>query len=163
MPAVISLTRGVCCECCCSLLRDPNQLYQVVSSLVAAVGGVVPVTVKMRSGFEDTSLYENNLLAVQVIVMLSAHSSQGHVQLQGDTEGPEQPSWMSSTCLCLEAVLLCTTPNSCNMTHVIFTGKVTALYHVNTTTSLLCVPAGSWCCFCHHPSTHQAAVLQWQS
>eukprot|EP00878_Enallax_costatus_P044806 GHUV01053560.1.p1 GENE.GHUV01053560.1~~GHUV01053560.1.p1 ORF type:complete len:417 (+),score=114.48 GHUV01053560.1:509-1759(+) len=48
-----------------SLLRDPDQLHEVVRSLVAAVGGAVPVTVKMRSGFDDTSLYEDNLLAVQ--------------------------------------------------------------------------------------------------
>jgi hypothetical protein len=48
-----------------SLLRDPQQLSQVVSALVAAVGDVVPVSVKMRSGFADTSLFTDNLLAVQ--------------------------------------------------------------------------------------------------
>lgn len=48
-----------------SLLRDPNQLQQVVAALVAAVGDRVPVSVKMRSGFADTSLFLDNLLAVQ--------------------------------------------------------------------------------------------------
>lgn len=48
-----------------SLLRDPQQLQQVVSALVAAVGERVPVSVKMRSGFADTSLFLDNLLAVQ--------------------------------------------------------------------------------------------------
>lgn len=48
-----------------SLLRDPKQLQQVVATLVAAVGDRVPVSVKMRSGFADTSLFLDNLLAVQ--------------------------------------------------------------------------------------------------
>ncbi|MBM3191027.1 MAG: tRNA-dihydrouridine synthase family protein [Chlamydiae bacterium] len=46
-----------------SLLKDPNILYQVTKSVVQAVS--IPVTVKMRSGFEDTSLFKENLLAVQ--------------------------------------------------------------------------------------------------
>lgn len=50
----------------CSLLRDPQQLQAVVGCLVAAVGRAAAVSVKMRSGFEDTSLFRENLLAVQV-------------------------------------------------------------------------------------------------
>jgi tRNA-dihydrouridine synthase C len=38
----------------------------VVACLVTAVGAAAAVTVKMRSGFEDTSLFRENLLAVQV-------------------------------------------------------------------------------------------------
>jgi tRNA-dihydrouridine synthase len=35
--------------------------------MVAAVAGTgVPISVKLRSGFADTSLFEDNLLAVQV-------------------------------------------------------------------------------------------------
>jgi nifR3 family TIM-barrel protein len=46
-----------------SLLKDPSQLHQIAKALVRAVQ--VPVTVKMRSGFEDTSLLQENLLAAQ--------------------------------------------------------------------------------------------------
>ncbi len=46
-----------------SLLKDPNFLHQVAKALVQAVS--IPVTVKMRSGYEDTSLFKENLLAAQ--------------------------------------------------------------------------------------------------
>jgi nifR3 family TIM-barrel protein len=46
-----------------SLLKEPDFLHEVVKSVVQAVS--VPVTVKMRSGFEDTSLFEENLLAAE--------------------------------------------------------------------------------------------------
>lgn len=46
-----------------SLLKDPNVLHEVAKSVVKAVS--IPVTVKMRSGFEDISLFKENLLAAQ--------------------------------------------------------------------------------------------------
>lgn len=46
-----------------SLLKDPLFLHEVVKAVVKAV--TIPVTVKMRSGFEDTSLFEENLIAAQ--------------------------------------------------------------------------------------------------
>jgi nifR3 family TIM-barrel protein len=46
-----------------SLLREPMALFEVAKSLVKAVS--IPVTIKMRSGFEDTSLFKENLLAAQ--------------------------------------------------------------------------------------------------
>ncbi len=46
-----------------SLLKEPNSLYQVAKAMVGAVS--VPVTIKMRSGYEDTSLFKENLLAAQ--------------------------------------------------------------------------------------------------
>lgn len=46
-----------------SLLKDPDHLYTVAKALVDAVD--VPVTAKLRSGFEDTSLFNENLLAAQ--------------------------------------------------------------------------------------------------
>lgn len=46
-----------------SLLKDPNTLYQVAKSVVNAVS--IPVTVKMRSGYEDTSLFKENLFAAE--------------------------------------------------------------------------------------------------
>jgi tRNA-dihydrouridine synthase C len=46
-----------------SLLKDPYILHQVAQALVKAVS--IPVTLKMRSGYEDTSLFKENLLAAQ--------------------------------------------------------------------------------------------------
>lgn len=46
-----------------SLLKDPNALYDVVKAVVASVP--TPVTVKMRSGFDDISLFNENILAAQ--------------------------------------------------------------------------------------------------
>lgn len=46
-----------------SLLKSPSTLYEVARSVVGAVN--VPVTIKMRSGYEDTSLFRENLLAAQ--------------------------------------------------------------------------------------------------
>jgi tRNA-dihydrouridine synthase C len=48
-----------------SLLKTPHHIERLVSTLVAAVGGAAPVTVKMRSGFHDVCLFEDNLLAAQ--------------------------------------------------------------------------------------------------
>lgn len=46
-----------------SLLKDPDDLYKVAKALVAAVK--IPVTIKMRSGYADISLFKENLLAAQ--------------------------------------------------------------------------------------------------
>ena len=46
-----------------SLLKEPDFLFQVAKSVVGAVS--IPVTLKMRSGFEDTSLFRENLFAAQ--------------------------------------------------------------------------------------------------
>ncbi len=46
-----------------SLLKDPNFLHENARAMVKAVN--IPVTIKMRSGFEDTSLFRENLLAAQ--------------------------------------------------------------------------------------------------
>ena len=46
-----------------SLLKDPNFLNQIVKAVVNAVS--IPVTVKMRSGYLDISLFKENLLAAQ--------------------------------------------------------------------------------------------------
>jgi nifR3 family TIM-barrel protein len=46
-----------------SLLKDPSFLNKIAKAVVQAVS--IPVTVKMRSGFEDTSLFEENLQAAQ--------------------------------------------------------------------------------------------------
>jgi tRNA-dihydrouridine synthase C len=56
-----------------SLLKEPRFLHEVARSVVKAVS--IPVTVKMRSGFEDTSLFRENLLAAQEsgIAFLTLH------------------------------------------------------------------------------------------
>lgn len=46
-----------------SLLKEPNHLHEVAKALVKAVS--IPVTIKMRSGYEDTTLFKENLLAAQ--------------------------------------------------------------------------------------------------
>lgn len=46
-----------------SLLKDPKFLYEIAIAVVQATN--VPTTIKMRSGYEDTSLFQENLLAAQ--------------------------------------------------------------------------------------------------
>lgn len=46
-----------------SLLKDPSLLHVIAKAVVKAVS--IPVTVKMRSGYEDTSRFKENLLAAQ--------------------------------------------------------------------------------------------------
>lgn len=46
-----------------SLLKDSSLLYRIAHEMVKAVS--VPVSIKMRSGYEDISLFKENLLAAQ--------------------------------------------------------------------------------------------------
>ncbi len=46
-----------------SLLKDPSYIYEVARAVVAAVS--IPVTIKMRSGYDDISLFKENVLAAQ--------------------------------------------------------------------------------------------------
>jgi nifR3 family TIM-barrel protein len=46
-----------------SLLKDPHLLHQVAKAMVEAVS--IPITIKMRSGYEDTSRFQENLFAAQ--------------------------------------------------------------------------------------------------
>lgn len=46
-----------------SLLKDPNSLYEIAKNMVKTVS--VPVTIKMRAGYEDTSLFKENIFAAQ--------------------------------------------------------------------------------------------------
>ncbi len=48
-----------------SLLKNPNYLYEVAKAVRSAVPRSTPVTVKMRSGYEDTSLFKENLNAAE--------------------------------------------------------------------------------------------------
>ncbi len=46
-----------------SLLKNPDYLYDIAKAVVDAVS--IPVTIKMRSGYEDTSLFKENILSAQ--------------------------------------------------------------------------------------------------
>ncbi len=46
-----------------SLLKDPNYLYEVGKAVRGAIS--IPMTIKMRSGYEDTSLFQENLKAAE--------------------------------------------------------------------------------------------------
>ncbi|MBA3957444.1 MAG: tRNA-dihydrouridine synthase family protein [Parachlamydiaceae bacterium] len=46
-----------------SLLKEPQTLHDIARSMVKAVS--IPVTLKMRSGYDNTSLFKENLLAAQ--------------------------------------------------------------------------------------------------
>jgi tRNA-dihydrouridine synthase C len=46
-----------------SLLKDPNILQEVMAAVVRSVS--IPVTIKMRSGYEDISLFTENILAAE--------------------------------------------------------------------------------------------------
>lgn len=46
-----------------SLLKDPEHLHKVAKAMVVSVK--IPVTAKLRIGFEDTNLFKENLLAAQ--------------------------------------------------------------------------------------------------
>lgn len=46
-----------------SLLREPSFLHEVAKAVVKSVS--IPVTIKMRIGFEDTSLFKENILAAE--------------------------------------------------------------------------------------------------
>lgn len=46
-----------------SLLKDPDFLHEVAKSVVKAVS--IPVSLKMRTGYDDTSLFKENLMAAE--------------------------------------------------------------------------------------------------
>jgi tRNA-dihydrouridine synthase C len=46
-----------------SLLKNPEDLHLIARSMVEAIS--IPVTAKLRSGFDDISLFKENLLAAQ--------------------------------------------------------------------------------------------------
>ena len=66
-----------------SLLKDPGFLFQNAQAIVQAVK--VPVTIKMRSGYEDISLFKENLLAAQES---GAHYITLHPRTKVDGYGP---------------------------------------------------------------------------
>lgn len=49
----------------CSLLRNPRVLYDFVKHIIELVDGQVPVSVKMRAGFDDSSLFSENIAGIE--------------------------------------------------------------------------------------------------
>lgn len=49
----------------CSLLKDPHFLHELVKHIVGLTEGRVPVSVKMRAGFRDSSLFLENALGIE--------------------------------------------------------------------------------------------------
>lgn len=47
------------------MLRSPDLLHEAVKDLVGFAAGRVPVSVKMRSGFDDTALFDDNVRAIE--------------------------------------------------------------------------------------------------
>lgn len=47
------------------LLKDPEQIYKLVKTVRAAVANEIPVSAKMRLGYEDTALTLDNALAIE--------------------------------------------------------------------------------------------------
>lgn len=70
------------------LLREPETLYRIVSSVRAAVPADQPVTAKMRLGFEDKSLALENASAIA-----SAGASELVVHARTKVEGYEPPAY----------------------------------------------------------------------
>jgi tRNA-dihydrouridine synthase C len=64
------------------MLRSPELMYETTAALVEFAAGRVPVTVKMRTGFEDSSLFQENLIAVQAAgaAFVTVH---GRTRVQG--------------------------------------------------------------------------------
>ena len=75
--------------------------------MVVAANGLGPVSVKMRSGFEDTSRFEENLMAVQV---WWAASWDGNENSQ-NTPGPQVRQTLTS-------VHPYCSQNSCSVVHL---------------------------------------------
>jgi tRNA-dihydrouridine synthase C len=46
-----------------SLLKHPSLMHEIAKAMVSAVS--IPVSLKMRSGYEDTSLFKENLMAAE--------------------------------------------------------------------------------------------------
>lgn len=67
---------------CYSLLKTPDLLHRCAKAMVEAAGPGAVISVKMRTGFDDTSLFEDNLLAAQVCsyYAVSYYSCSAHMR-----------------------------------------------------------------------------------
>lgn len=70
------------------LLREPERVNRIVSAVRAAVPADIPVTAKMRLGFDDKSLYLDNAHAIA-----SAGASELAVHARSKTDGYRPPAY----------------------------------------------------------------------
>lgn len=74
-----------------ALLREPERVYAIVSTVRKAVKSDIPVTAKMRLGYEDESLALDNALAIE-----SAGASEVVVHARTKVDGYKHPArWAS--------------------------------------------------------------------
>src|SRR5574344_193077 len=66
-----------------SLTRNPAQLYAVVHAVVLAVGGKVPVTVKIRSGWDDKTITWKEAADAAISAGVSAITMHPRTRAQG--------------------------------------------------------------------------------
>ncbi|NIB43031.1 tRNA dihydrouridine(16) synthase DusC [Pseudomaricurvus alkylphenolicus] len=71
-----------------SLLREPERLHAIVAAVREAVPVEVPVTAKIRLGFEDRSLYMDNALAA-----CEAGANELVVHARSKTDGYKPPAY----------------------------------------------------------------------
>jgi len=75
------------------LLKDPTQLYAIIKTVRCAVAAHIPVTAKLRLGYENTDLAVDNALAVQAA---GADSITVHARTQADGyKSPARWEWLA--------------------------------------------------------------------
>jgi len=71
-----------------SLLREPERVYAIVAAVRAAVPAQIPVSAKIRLGFEDRSRYMDNALAV-----FEAGANELTVHARSKVDGYKPPAY----------------------------------------------------------------------
>jgi tRNA-dihydrouridine synthase C len=83
------------------LLRDTGRLYKIISAVRQAVPRSIPVTVKIRLGYEDDSLLLDNVLAIE-----SAGANELTVHARTKTQGYRPPAYWQSIALVREQIAI---------------------------------------------------------
>ena len=81
------------------LLREPDRVYSIVSAVRNALKPEIPVTAKMRLGYEDESLTLENALAIE-----SAGASEVVVHARTKADGYKHPARWESLAVVREAI-----------------------------------------------------------
>ncbi|MBD3609743.1 MAG: tRNA-dihydrouridine synthase [Gammaproteobacteria bacterium] len=82
------------------LLKEPQRLYDIVAAVRQAVPAAIPVSAKIRLGFDNTDLAEDNALAVQ---SASADFITVHARTRKDGyQAPARWEWLAKLKQCLD-------------------------------------------------------------
>lgn len=73
------------------LLKDPERVHRIVTAVRAAVPAAIPVTVKIRLGFLDNSLFEDIALGIQ-----AAHASELCIHARTKQQGYQPPAYWTT-------------------------------------------------------------------